>query len=227
MNVKELIKPGMVVVTKSRGNYFVAKVNDKTILLNKTGYNRLDDYGEDGTIGNSSFNIEEIRRVCREGTLSGMLEDSSYELIWKRRKEVLLSEIFEALTGKTDYNIYLLVIGDKAYNFSKSGKDYLKDGNIVQFNDDSFGLVCVNRVFSKKGEKKIDFIGDNMKYVDEPDTQIVRIFSPARGESFFWNSIPGKILWETPSEFILSKEQIREVLNLDTSDFDIVVDIEY
>ena len=227
MNVKNLIKPGMVIVTEKKGNYFAVELNGEILLLDNTGYNRLRDYNDNGTVAVSDFDIKEVRKVYDEGPLSTLLEAARSEIIWRRKKEIPLSEIFKALTGKADYtNVSLMIIGDKMYNFSKSGKDYLKDGRIVQFEDYSYGIVHGDKISSKEREIEIDHLTYNLHYKNDPTIQIVRIFNSKRQEFFPWNIIPEEMIWDTPQEYIISKENVKELLNLDTSDFDIVVDIE-
>ena len=225
-NVKELIKPGMVIVTEERGKYFVVELNGNILLLNNKGFNKLGQYADNGTTIVSAFNIKEIRRPNHDGCLSDLLETFDYEIVWKRENVIYLSDIISSNLIKSIDNTVIFVDNELVmYRSDTSNKIVLKNNNIL-YTSDGIGIYKTAANVLYLPEKTISIPETlNVKKIikKEYGINIFKIFEGVNDSKLFWNIVEGSEIWESPHIYSFTKKYLAEYFNV-SEDSKIVVD---
>lgn len=225
MNVKELIKPGMVIVTEERGNYLVIEVDDRILLLNNTGYNKLDHYRDNGTTNLSPYNIKEIRRIKDIGSISYLLETDRYDIIWKRKNAIYLSDLISSNLFKLMKDCVLFIDDEIVYKDLEFDRICLENRNIL-YTSDGIGLykVTSGAIYLPGKIITLPIILDVEKIIKgEYGINITKIYKGAKDPRLFWNTVEGSIVWESPHIYRFTRKYLANYFNV-SEDFEFVID---
>lgn len=226
MNVKELIKPGMVIVTKARGNYLAAEVNNTILLFNNTGYNRLDSYRDDGICNISHYNIKEIRKMRDVGSISYLLEETNnYNVVWRREDVIYLSELISSDLFKLMKDCVLFIDDEIVYKDLEFDRICLENRNIL-YTSNGIGLYKITSGAIYLPEKiiTIPIILDVEKIIKgEYGINITKIYKGAKDPRLFWNTVEGSIVWESPHIYRFTRKYLANYFNV-SEDFEFVID---
>lgn len=225
MNVKKLIKPGMVIVTEERGNYLVIEVDDRILLLNNTGYNKLNNYRDDGTTNLSSYNIKEIRRIKDIGSISYLLETDNYDVVWRRENIIYLSDLISSDLFELIKDCVLFIDDEIVYKDLEFDKIYLEDRSIL-YTSNGIGLYKSISGAIYLPEKIITApnILDVEKIIKgEYGINITRIYKGVKDPRLFWNSVEGPVVWESPNIYRFTRKYLADYFNV-SEDFEFVID---
>lgn len=226
MNVKELIKPGMVIVTEGRGNYLAAEVNNMILLFNNTGYNKLDSYRDDGTVDSSPYNIKEIRKMRDIGSISYLLEETNnYNVVWKREDVIYLSDLISSDLFKLMKDCVLFIDDEIIY------KNIEFDRICLEANDILYTSAGIGRYKAISGtiylpEKIITLpiILDVEKIIKkEYGINITRIYKGVNDPRLPWNIVEGNMVWEAPYIYRFTRKYLANYFNV-SEDFEFVID---
>ena len=226
MNVKELIKPGMVIVTKARGNYLVSEVNNTILLFNNTGYNRLDSYRDDGTCNIYHYNIKEIRKMRDVGSISYLLEETNnYNVIWRREDVIHLSDLINSDLFKLMKDCVLFIDDEIVYKNIEFDRICLEDNNIL------YTSAGIGRYKATSGaiylpEKIItvpNILGVEKIIKREYGINITRIYKGVKDSKLYWNIVEGPMVWEVPYIYSFTREYLAKYFNV-SEDFKFVKD---
>lgn len=218
LNVKNLLKQGMVVKLKSGESYiYLPSMDSVGFLISKFSIIPLCNYSDEG------YYLD--RDLCERDIIGVYDVLGGIETNLMLRDTLSIREIHQLIDR--EYENYSVEIEGVPTSFlhivcSEKALDFLTFNRIVQFRNGQFGKVGNGYIVIKDSSKLINrsWEGTLLTSFEDRSWDIILIYESEQAEDYPWNSIPGRKVWKA-NRYFFSRANLIKEFNL-TEDFKIV-----